>query len=178
MTKFLNANHVRIFDYPKFAEPLRDRVRERASALAAEAGITIEHIAKNHIRKELVVAKALEQRGDHPGPGACDLGEGGVRCLQALARQADPQDFERPDSTKCLHYYFYFLDAEFGLVYLRVPTWAFVPSSTFSNFRGLDGQVISQKISSQAMKHSASSIDKTVRPNGPVEAQRFFQSDQ
>jgi hypothetical protein len=30
----------------------------------------------------------------------------------------------RPDSSKCLHYYFYFLDAELGLVYLRVPTWA------------------------------------------------------
>src|SRR4030042_1478500 len=25
---------------------------------------------------------------------------------------------------KCLHYYFYFLDTEFGLCYLRVPTWA------------------------------------------------------
>ena len=32
--------------------------------------------------------------------------------------------FIRPDSGKCLHYYFYFMDAEFGLVYLRVPTWA------------------------------------------------------
>src|SRR5271167_3979068 len=25
--------------------------------------------------------------------------------------------------SKCLHYYFYFLDAAFGLIYLRVPTW-------------------------------------------------------
>lgn len=25
---------------------------------------------------------------------------------------------------KCLHYYFYFIDAEFGLCYFRVPTWA------------------------------------------------------
>ena len=32
--------------------------------------------------------------------------------------------FIRPDSGKCLHYYFYFLDARFGLIYLRVPTWA------------------------------------------------------
>ena len=32
--------------------------------------------------------------------------------------------FVRPDSGKCLHYYFYFIDAELGLVYLRVPTWA------------------------------------------------------
>src|SRR5271166_4510801 len=31
--------------------------------------------------------------------------------------------FIRPDSGKCLHYYFYFLDAAFGLIYLRVPTW-------------------------------------------------------
>jgi hypothetical protein len=30
----------------------------------------------------------------------------------------------RPDSGKCLHYYFYFMDRELGLVYLRVPTWA------------------------------------------------------
>ena len=30
----------------------------------------------------------------------------------------------RADSGKCLHYYFYFIDAELGLVYLRVPTWA------------------------------------------------------
>ena len=28
----------------------------------------------------------------------------------------------RPTSGKCLHYYFYFMNAELGLVYLRVPT--------------------------------------------------------
>ena len=31
--------------------------------------------------------------------------------------------FIRPDSGKCLHYYFYFMDAAFGLIYLRVPTY-------------------------------------------------------
>ena len=51
MTKFLYAIGVRIFDYPQFASTLRERVRERAASLAAEAGITIEHIAKSHIRK-------------------------------------------------------------------------------------------------------------------------------
>ncbi len=57
MTKFLYAIGVRIFDYPQFASTLRDRVRERAASLAAQAGITIEHIAKSHIRKEAVVAE-------------------------------------------------------------------------------------------------------------------------
>jgi hypothetical protein len=67
MTAFLSARRIRIFDYPRFAEPLRDRVRERAAELAAAAGVTIEHIAKSHIRKEDIVAKVLAARGDHPG---------------------------------------------------------------------------------------------------------------
>jgi hypothetical protein len=67
MTKFLYAIGVRIFDYPQFASTLRDRVRERAASLAAEAGITIEHIAKSHIRKEAVVAEVLKRRGEYPG---------------------------------------------------------------------------------------------------------------
>src|SRR5205823_14527197 len=28
-----------------------------------------------------------------------------------------------PDDGKCLHYYFYFIDEELGLGYVRVPTW-------------------------------------------------------
>ena len=34
------------------------------------------------------------------------------------------QTFLKGDSGKCLHYYFYFVDRELGLCYLRVPTWA------------------------------------------------------
>ena len=40
MTAFLSARQIRIFDYAQFAEPLRDRVRERAAELAAGAGIS------------------------------------------------------------------------------------------------------------------------------------------
>ncbi|WP_300335505.1 hypothetical protein [Accumulibacter sp.] len=67
MTSFLNARHIRIFDYPRFAEPLRERIRSGAQALAAAQGAQIEHIAKAHIRKEEVVAAVIKRRGDHPG---------------------------------------------------------------------------------------------------------------
>jgi len=33
------------------------------------------------------------------------------------------QTYLRPTAGKCLHFYFYFIDPELGLVYLRVPTW-------------------------------------------------------
>ena len=99
-------------------------MRERAASLAAEAGITIEHIAKRHIRKEAVVAEVLKRRGEHPGlvhvisaMEACDT-------YKPWHDKQTHKTFLRPDSGKCLHYYFYFIDAELGLVYLRVPTWA------------------------------------------------------
>ncbi len=123
MTKILRAKDIRIFDYPQFAAGLRDRVREAAAAIAAQAGVTIEHIAKSHIRKEAVVAKVLAKRGQHPGlvhvisaMEACDA-------YQPWHDKQTHRTFLRPDSGKCLHYYFYFIDAELGLIYLRVPTW-------------------------------------------------------
>jgi hypothetical protein len=123
MTAFLKARGVRIFDYARFAEPLRDAIRARAQELAASARIAIEHIAKAHIRKEDVVAKVIERRGDHPGlvhiisaMEACDS-------YRPWHDKTSGQTFLKPDGGKCLHYYFYFIDLEVGLCYLRVPTW-------------------------------------------------------
>lgn len=39
MTSYLYPKQVRIFDYPKFAEPFRDRLRENAERLVAGIGI-------------------------------------------------------------------------------------------------------------------------------------------
>ena len=110
--------------YPQFVQTLRDRVRDVAASLAETAGITIEHIARSHIRKEEVVARVLAQRGDHPGlvqiisaMEACDS-------YRPWHDKASGKTFVRPDSGKCLHYYFYFMDADLGLIYLRVPTWS------------------------------------------------------
>jgi hypothetical protein len=52
MTRYLSTRGIRIFDYPDFARTLRERVRETAAALAAEAGVEIEHVGKPHVRKE------------------------------------------------------------------------------------------------------------------------------
>jgi hypothetical protein len=67
MTSFLYSKGIRIFDYAKFAEPLRDRIRERAHQVCADAGVEIEHVRKSDIRKEERVARVLATRGDAPG---------------------------------------------------------------------------------------------------------------
>ena len=123
MTSFLYAKGIRIFDYARFAEPLRDRIRARAEQLATEQGARIEHIAKAHIRKEEVVAKVLATRGEHPGLVHVISAMEACESYQPWHDKTSGKTYLRPDSGKCLHYYFYFIDEKLGLCYLRVPTW-------------------------------------------------------
>jgi hypothetical protein len=123
MTAFLKARGIRIFDYPRFTEPLRDAIRSRAREVATAAGIEIEHIAKSHIRKEDVVAKVLRRRGDHPGLVHVISAMEACNSYRPWHDKASGQTFLKPDTGKCLHYYFYFIDPDVGLCYLRVPTW-------------------------------------------------------
>lgn len=123
MTSFLYSRGIRIFDYPKFALPLRDRIRENAQELAAKHGATIEHIAKAHVRKEDVVAKVLAERGDAPGLVHVISAMETCATYQPWHDKASGRTFLRPDTTKCLHYYFYWMDRELGLIYVRVPTY-------------------------------------------------------
>ena len=124
MTRFLYASGIRIFDYPAFTSTLRDRVRERALSVAAEAGVAIEHVSKSHVRKEAIIAKILKQRGEHPGLVHILSAMEACPAYKPWHDKQTHKTYVRPDSGKCLHYYFYFIDAVLGLIYLRVPTWA------------------------------------------------------
>ena len=67
MTHYLYQQGIRIFDYAKFAEPLRGRIRENAEALAQAQGIKIEFIRKKDFRKENRIQKILKERGEQAG---------------------------------------------------------------------------------------------------------------
>jgi hypothetical protein len=123
MTSFLYAKGIRIFDYARFAEPLRERIRERAQQLADEQGAKIEFINRAHIRKEDVVATVLAVRGDHPGLVHVISAMEACESYKPWHDKPSGKTYLRPDSGKCLHYYFYFIDEALGLCYLRVPTW-------------------------------------------------------
>ena len=124
MAAFLWSGGIRIFDYTKFAEPLRDQIRENAERLARENGIEIEFVRSSKDRKEDKVAAILKQRGSHPGL-VCIL-SAMESCPSFLPwfDKSTGKAYLRGKQSKCSHYYFYFLHEEFGLCYLRVPTWA------------------------------------------------------
>ena len=123
MTYYLYQQGVRIFEYAKFAEPLRERVRENAERLAEANELKIEFIRKKDFRKENRIQQILKERGDQPGLvhifGAMEA----CSSYRPWHDKVTGKTYLKPDSGKCMNYYFYFMDEQLGLCYLRVPTW-------------------------------------------------------
>jgi hypothetical protein len=123
MTSYLYEHQIKIFDYPRFAEPFRNQLRENAERLAAENGIEIEFLRKRNVRKEDRVKEILARRGDHPGLVCIFSAMEPCSTYKPWHNKQTGRTYLLPDDGKCLHYYFYFLDEELGLCYVRVPTW-------------------------------------------------------
>jgi hypothetical protein len=123
MTHYLYQQGIRIFDYAKFAEPLRECLRENAEALAEANGMKIEFIRKKDFRKENRVRQILKKHGDQPGLvhifGAMEA----CSSYRPWHDKVTGKTYLKPDSSKCMTYYFYFVDEQLGLCYVRVPTW-------------------------------------------------------
>ena len=125
MTRELTKRRIRIFDFAEFAKPLREAIREHAERLAAEHGLTIEFI--RHIkafRKEDRVQAIVAERGTHPGLVHIFSAMETCASFKPWHDKKTGKTFLKPDSGRCIHYYFYFIDPELGLCHLRVPTWA------------------------------------------------------
>jgi hypothetical protein len=99
------------------------RLRENAERLAAENGIEIEFLRKRNVRKEERVKEILARRGDHAGLVCILSAMEPCATYKPWHNKGTGKTYLRPDDGKCLHYYFYFIDDELGLCYVRVPTW-------------------------------------------------------
>jgi predicted transcriptional regulator len=123
MTRYMYENGIMIFDYPKFAEPFKDTIRANAERLAKENGVEIEFIRKAGVRKESIISEKIQKRGDHPGIVHIISAMEACNTYKPWHDKSTGKTFLKPDQSKCLHYYFYFIDPQVGLGYVRVPTW-------------------------------------------------------
>jgi hypothetical protein len=166
MTSYLYQQGIRIFDYAKFAEPLRERLRENAEALAQANGIKIEFTRKKDFRKETRIQQILKERGQQPGLvhiiGAMEA------CSSYLPwhDKTTGRTFLRSGSSKCMTYYFYFIDEQLGLCYLRVPTWCpFRLQFYFNGHNWLANQLKQQGITYQMLDNAFVHIDDYAAAN-------------
>lgn len=124
MAGVLRRAHIRCFDLEQYVEPIREQIRQNAERLAAEHGLQIQYLPKHDTRKEEIVAEVLARRGRLPGLVHIMSAMETCTTYQPWHDKATGRTGVKFKSGKCLHYYFYFLDPELGLAYVRVPTWA------------------------------------------------------
>jgi hypothetical protein len=125
MTTFLHMHKIKIFDFPDMANKLRLELRDNAELLAKENDLDIEFIRKiNGFRKEARIKEIVRLRGPHPGLVHIFSAMETCHCYKPNHNKNTGKTSLVYAGGKCLHYYFYFIDKEFGLCYLRVPTWA------------------------------------------------------
>ena len=106
MTAFLYAHQIRIFDYPKWAEPLRDAIRQNMELVAAENGIEIEFVrSRKSFRKEQRVKEILKKRGEEPGLVCILSAMEPCGAYKPWHNKKTHKTYLKPDDGKCLHYY-------------------------------------------------------------------------
>lgn len=76
MAKYVGAREIRLFDYPRWAEPFRDEIRAHAERLAQEAGPPIEFIRRvKDVRREKRIKQLLTTLGCTVATAALKLRE-------------------------------------------------------------------------------------------------------
>ena len=124
MAAHLSAHDFRLFDFTKWAEPLRDQIRVNAEVLATQEGLEIDFIRRKNFRKEERIKEIVAERGEHPGLVHIFSAMEPCMSFRPWHDKQTHQTFLKMRQAQCLHYYFYFIDKDLGLCYLRVPTWA------------------------------------------------------
>jgi hypothetical protein len=110
-------------DLTRYAQPMRQEVQEAALALAGEHGLEIEMVRRKDFRQEDRVAAILKQRGTHPGLVHIFAVKETANVFDT--RNARPDGYAQVITRRgaCIHYYFYWMHPELGLIHVRVPTW-------------------------------------------------------
>lgn len=123
MMSYLNRLRVLLKDFAGFAADWTERVRAAARELAQRRGRPLRYLHGSSERKELLAQQQARQDGISNGLiGIWSVIE---PCLTYFVRRDREQKklVLRLESGKCLHYYFYFLHEQLGLLHLRLQTW-------------------------------------------------------
>jgi len=124
MEQHLRGRGISFMEFNKsYANELRLKVADHVRTLARAEGIAIRQVNYGE-RKEAIVEEILAARGRREGV-VCLLGAmERCRCFKVGKNQKSGFLQLQWSPGKCQHFYVYFVDAEFGLCHLRIPTWA------------------------------------------------------
>lgn len=121
---YMRKHGIAVGDLERHFKALNLEIRATAEGIASRAGLEIDYIRKSNFRKDDRIREIIYERGDHPGLVHVFSAIESCTAWRVRRRRKDGGEFIYGRHAKCLHYYFYFIDSEFGLCYFRVSTFA------------------------------------------------------
>ena len=161
MRVFFNTQGYRIFDFANVFTPVTERIKENAERIAKENGLGIEYIRKAQaFRKEDRIESIIKERGNEEGLvhifSALELN----KTYKPWHDKTSGRTYFQKDKIKCLTYYFYFIDREFGLCFIRVPTIApYKVDFYFNGHNWLETKLIKRGIAYQKVDNAFTHIE-------------------
>ena len=135
MGAFIGSRKVLYKDYGRFAQGLSDRLRRHAEEVARREGRPFQYVTSPSASKERIARGIAERDGIEEGL-ICVLS-----CVEpcrtiSVRRDARAGRLELvAQERRCLHLYFYYLDATFGFMHVRLQTWLPMPIQVCVNGR-------------------------------------------
>jgi hypothetical protein len=161
MASFLYSHDVLLKDYPLFAKPYTDKIRDHVKQVADESGIEITFVkSPKNFRKETHVQNVLQERGDAPGIVCILSAMETCRIFKYCYSRETGRNWLQSRESRCVHYYIYLMHEEFGLCYLRIPTWLPTTLQFYCNGHSwLANQLRTQNISFKMLDNAFIQID-------------------
>ena len=121
--QFLQYHRVPYKNFSRFAQELSDRLKGRVEQIAQQSGRPSIYLESSAQSKEKVAQQVADR--DRISEGLICI----LRCVEPCQTFALHKDAKAkmlrlvPARRKGLHYYFYYLDREFGLIHVRLESW-------------------------------------------------------
>ena len=135
MRVLLSCRNVLLKDFGSFVEKHSTHLKEHAKAYALHHGRPYQYIQSSSVSKEQTAKRIMERDGINNGL-ICVLS-----CVEPCQTYAIHKDRESkklqliPAKRKCLYFYFYFIDREFGFMHIRLQSWFPFPMQVCINGR-------------------------------------------
>lgn len=124
MGKFLNSQGVLLKNFGTYIEQVSEQLKAHAYRIAESKRRPVQYVASSTESKERIAMAIAERDGIDEGLIAV------LSCVEPCQSFAIKKDRTRKQlklvgrPRKCLHLYFYWLDRDYGLIHLRLQTWA------------------------------------------------------
>lgn len=162
---FFNIINRRCFDFHKVFEPVTKEIVKNAERIAAENNMEIEYINNvKAFRKDDKIADILSERGDSEGLIKIYSQLETCKTYRPWTDKKSGKTYFKNDSTKRLHYYFYFMDRLLGLCFVKIPTVApFIATVYFNGHGWLENKLKKENIAYQKIENAFTYIENYER---------------